>query len=105
MYVVYYYMEIVRVTRRYQVAIPPSVRRKLHIKAGDRLRIKVEGGRIVLEHSSSGISLRTCSTFLIGLSMLLSLRRKGGMRTKAHIDTNIFILVNLYRISSMDSNV
>jgi len=48
-YIVYYCMEIVRVTRRYQVAIPPSVRRKLHIKAEDRLKVRVEGGRIVLE--------------------------------------------------------
>jgi len=42
-------MEIVRVTRKYQVTIPLSIRRKLHIKVGDRLKVRVEGERIVLE--------------------------------------------------------
>jgi len=37
------------VTRKYQVTIPLSVRRKLHIKVGDRLKVRVEGERIVLE--------------------------------------------------------
>ena len=42
-------MEIVKVTRKYQVTIPLSVRRKLRIKVGDRLRVRVENGRIVME--------------------------------------------------------
>jgi len=42
-------MEIVTVTRKYQVTIPSSVREKLGIRVGDKLRVRVEGGKIVME--------------------------------------------------------
>ncbi|MHB9301516.1 AbrB/MazE/SpoVT family DNA-binding domain-containing protein [Thermofilum pendens] len=42
-------MEVVRVTERYRVTIPLSVRRELGIKVGDKLRVRVEGKRIILE--------------------------------------------------------
>mgnify|MGYP000094192966 FL=1 len=43
------FMEIVKVTRRYQVTLPKSIREKLGIQIGDFLRVKVENGRIILE--------------------------------------------------------
>ncbi len=39
---------IVKVTRRYQVTLPKEVREALGIRAGDLLRVRVEGNRIVL---------------------------------------------------------
>ena len=42
-------MELVKVTRKYQVTIPKSVREELGIRVGDSLIVRVEGGRIVLE--------------------------------------------------------
>ena len=43
----------VRVTRKFQVTIPERVRKKLGIKVGDRLFVKVEGGRIIMEPMST----------------------------------------------------
>ncbi len=43
------FMEIVKVTRRYQVTLPKNIREELGIQIGDFLRVKVENGRIVLE--------------------------------------------------------
>lgn len=39
----------VLVTRKYQVTIPKEIREKLKIEVGDRLLIRIEGGKIVLE--------------------------------------------------------
>jgi AbrB family looped-hinge helix DNA binding protein len=39
----------VKVTRKYQVTIPESVRSKLGVKIGDKLIVKSEGKRIVME--------------------------------------------------------
>jgi len=39
----------VKVTRKCQVTIPLSVGRKLRIKVEDKLRVRVENGRIVME--------------------------------------------------------
>ena len=41
--------EEVKVTRKYQVTIPESVRSKLGVKIGDKLIVKSEGKRIVME--------------------------------------------------------
>ena len=49
MYYVVRSMELVKVTRKYQVTIPKSVREELGIRVGDSLIVRVEGGRIVLE--------------------------------------------------------
>ena len=38
-----------RVTRRFQVTIPREIREKIGIRIGDRLRVKVDNGRIVME--------------------------------------------------------
>lgn len=39
----------VKVTRKYQVTIPESVRSKLGVKIGDRLIVKSENKRIIME--------------------------------------------------------
>ena len=41
--------KVVRVTRKYQITLPKEVRERLGIRVGDLLRVKVEGGRVVLE--------------------------------------------------------
>jgi len=41
--------EEVKVTRKYQVTIPESVRSKLGIKIGDKLVVKSEDKRIIME--------------------------------------------------------
>jgi AbrB family looped-hinge helix DNA binding protein len=41
--------EEVKVTRKYQVTIPESVRTKLGVKIGDKLIVKSENRRIVME--------------------------------------------------------
>lgn len=42
-------MEEVTVTRKYQITIPRNTRSKLGIEIGDRLLVKEEEGRIVIE--------------------------------------------------------
>ncbi len=41
--------EIVRVGKKYVVVIPKSVRKRVGLKEGDLLNVKVEGERIILE--------------------------------------------------------
>lgn len=41
--------EEVKVTRKYQVTIPRSVRSKLGIKIGDKLIVRSEGRRVIFE--------------------------------------------------------
>jgi AbrB family looped-hinge helix DNA binding protein len=41
--------EEVKVTRKYQVTIPQSVRSKLGVKIGDKLIVKSENKRIIME--------------------------------------------------------
>jgi len=41
--------EEVKVTRKYQVTIPESVRSKLGVKIGDKLLVKSENKRIIME--------------------------------------------------------
>jgi AbrB family looped-hinge helix DNA binding protein len=41
--------EEVKVTRKYQVTIPESVRSKLGVKIGDKLIVKSENKRIIME--------------------------------------------------------
>ncbi len=43
--------EEVKVTRKYQVTIPESVRSKLGVKIGDKLIVKSENKRIIMESS------------------------------------------------------
>jgi AbrB family looped-hinge helix DNA binding protein len=43
--------EEVKVTRKYQVTIPESVRSKLGVKIGDKLRVKSEDNHIIMESS------------------------------------------------------
>lgn len=42
-------LEEVKVTRKYQVTIPESVRSELGVKIGDKLLVKSENKRIVME--------------------------------------------------------
>jgi len=42
-------MAVVKVTRKFQVTIPKEIREALGIRVGDLLRVKVVGGRIILE--------------------------------------------------------
>ena len=48
-------MAVVRVTRNYQITIPAEVRRRLGIKAGDRVAVEVEGDRIVIKKASGDL--------------------------------------------------
>jgi len=41
--------EEVKVTRKYQVTIPESVRSKLDVKIGDKLIVRSDGKRIIME--------------------------------------------------------
>lgn len=45
--------EEVKVTRKYQVTIPKSVRTELEIKTGDRLIVRVDNNRIIMESPKS----------------------------------------------------
>ena len=45
----FYLDEEVKVTRKYQVTIPESVRTKLGVKIGDKLIVKSENKRIIME--------------------------------------------------------
>ena len=42
-------MKALTISSKGQIAIPKEIRDSLHIKSGDRLVYKVDGGRIVLE--------------------------------------------------------
>jgi len=46
---------VVRVTRNHQITIPAEVRRRLGIKAGDRVVVEVEGDRIVIRKASGDL--------------------------------------------------
>jgi AbrB family looped-hinge helix DNA binding protein len=50
------------VTRKYQVTIPKEVREALGIKVGDRLIVKVENGKIVMEPVRASDALKRLST-------------------------------------------
>ncbi len=43
--------ETVKVTRKYQVTIPESIRSKLGVKIGDTLTVKSEDNHIIMESS------------------------------------------------------
>ena len=55
-------MEEVVVTRKYQVTIPKRIREELGIKIGDRLLVKIEDGKIILEPIKPEDALRGLST-------------------------------------------
>ena len=42
----------VTVTRKYQVTIPENIRKKLSVKIGDKLVVKSENNRIIMENPS-----------------------------------------------------
>ncbi|BCS93709.1 MAG: prevent host death protein, Phd antitoxin like [Metallosphaera javensis (ex Sakai et al. 2022)] len=44
-----YFMMEVKVTRNYQITIPQEIRTKLDINVGDKLILRIEGDRIVVE--------------------------------------------------------
>ena len=48
-------MAVVWVTRNHQITIPAEVRRRLGIKAGDRVVVEVEGDRIVIKKASGDL--------------------------------------------------
>ena len=50
------------VTRKFQITIPKEVRETLGIKVGDRLRVEVVDGRIVLTPVRSSDALERLST-------------------------------------------
>ncbi|BDB99814.1 AbrB/MazE/SpoVT family DNA-binding domain-containing protein [Saccharolobus caldissimus] len=50
------------VTRKYQVTIPKEVREALGIKVGDRLLVKVEDGKIIMEPIRASDALKRLST-------------------------------------------
>lgn len=42
-------MKIVKVSKKYQVTIPKEVREKIGIQVGDKVTVRVEGKRIIIE--------------------------------------------------------
>jgi looped-hinge helix DNA binding domain, AbrB family len=50
------------VTRKYQITIPKEVREVLGIKVGDRLIVKVEDGKIVIEPVRASNALKQLSS-------------------------------------------
>ena len=48
-------MNIVKVTRKYQVTIPKEIREERGIEIGDRLKVSLERGRIVLERTGESV--------------------------------------------------
>lgn len=50
------------VTRKYQVTIPKEVREALGIRVGDRLVVKVEDGKIIMEPIKASDALKRLST-------------------------------------------
>ncbi|MEM0373301.1 MAG: AbrB/MazE/SpoVT family DNA-binding domain-containing protein [Sulfolobaceae archaeon] len=50
------------VTRKYQVTIPKEVREALGIKVGDRLLVRVEDGKIIMEPIRASDALKRLST-------------------------------------------
>ena len=89
-------MRKVKVTRSYQVTIPAEVREELGIRVGDRLVVKVEDGKIVLEKEKAVLP-----TFRVGRKVALkdieeavvgALQRTLvlGM-SEAVMDTNVYV--------------
>ena len=50
------------VTKRYQVTIPKEVREALGIKAGDKLVVRIEGGKIIMEPVRASDALKRLAT-------------------------------------------
>ncbi|WP_238026366.1 AbrB/MazE/SpoVT family DNA-binding domain-containing protein [Metallosphaera javensis (ex Hofmann et al. 2022)] len=46
----------VKVTRNYQITIPQEIRTKLDINVGDKLILRIEGDRIVVEKKRGNIA-------------------------------------------------
>ena len=65
MYYVVHTMDETKVTRRYQITIPKSIRKRLRIRIGDRLPIASEKGKIVIE---VGSNVTDPTAYLWGLS-------------------------------------
>jgi AbrB family looped-hinge helix DNA binding protein len=49
-------MEEVKVTRNYQITIPYEARQKLGIRIGDKLLVKVEGDKIIIQKKKGNIA-------------------------------------------------
>jgi len=50
------------VTRKFQVTIPKEIREALEINVGDRLIVKIAGGKVVLEPIRPSDALKRLST-------------------------------------------
>ncbi len=48
-----------KLTRKFQMTVPASVRRLLGLEAGDRVILTVEGGEVVLRAAKGGWTERT----------------------------------------------
>ncbi|ADN51503.1 AbrB/MazE/SpoVT family DNA-binding domain-containing protein [Vulcanisaeta distributa] len=49
-------IEETKITRNYQITIPATIRKKLGLKVGDTLIVKLEGDRIILEPKRRSIT-------------------------------------------------
>ncbi|GAB6945746.1 AbrB/MazE/SpoVT family DNA-binding domain-containing protein [Vulcanisaeta sp. JCM 14467] len=49
-------IEETKITRNYQITIPASIRRKLGLKIGDVLIVRLEGDKIILEPKRQSIT-------------------------------------------------
>ncbi|QXJ29121.1 hypothetical protein J5U23_01990 [Saccharolobus shibatae B12] len=50
------------VTRKYQITIPKEIREALGIKVGDRLIVRVEDGKIIIEPVRASDALKRLAT-------------------------------------------
>ncbi|QXJ35413.1 AbrB/MazE/SpoVT family DNA-binding domain-containing protein [Saccharolobus shibatae] len=50
------------VTRKYQITIPKEIREALGIKVGDRLIVRVEDGKIIIEPVKASDALKRLAT-------------------------------------------
>ncbi|MGC8570228.1 AbrB/MazE/SpoVT family DNA-binding domain-containing protein [Caldivirga sp.] len=49
-------IEETKITRNYQITIPASIRKRLGLKIGDTLIVRLEGDRIILEPERRSIT-------------------------------------------------
>ncbi|HEY8695109.1 MAG TPA: AbrB/MazE/SpoVT family DNA-binding domain-containing protein [Chloroflexota bacterium] len=74
-------MPTVKVSAKNQIAVPASVRKRLGIKPGDRLRVEVRGQKATLEREE-----RTQSASVVDDLLAIAPEIWRGIDTQAYID-------------------
>ena len=76
-------MPTVKVTRNAQVTLPREVREKLGIKRGDRVVVRVENRRIIMEKISEDV-WKDCTGFLPENFEEILREMRGDLRRRFH---------------------